>query len=50
MGRIEDWMVAEEGLTVFLGQDEAKSVPRFAKTKAPKTGKKNPRPPKRGCK
>ena len=32
MGRIEDWMVAEEGSTVSVVQNEAKSGPPFAKT------------------
>jgi hypothetical protein len=36
MGRIEDWMVAEEGLTVSGVQEELKSGPPFAKNKIAK--------------
>jgi hypothetical protein len=32
MGRIEDWMVAGEGLTVSVAQGKAKSGPPFIKT------------------
>jgi hypothetical protein len=36
MGRIEDWMVAEEGLTVSGVQEKLKSDPPFAKNKIAK--------------
>jgi len=54
MGRIGDRMVGEEGLTVCVGQDEEKSVPRFVPQKPPgrrkraknKTAKRRPPPEK----
>ena len=36
MGRIENWIVAEEGLTLSAVRDEANSDPAFAKTKTAK--------------